>query len=196
MRAHALLSIACAAALATAATAQMQYTAQANSYCNLPGGFCNSGGNFTLAIQNVPTSATGTGTLQISTIGDYSASTESFRVTIEGLNLGVVLNNNGGDDRFNFPNGDAGQDCASSPHQGTATLTEAELNTMIADGTVTLTFDAQSSSINDFCSETMDVTLSFTPGASAVPASSTAGVIATIALVLIALGLGTRRGLA
>jgi hypothetical protein len=203
MRRKAILTIFCAAAFATAGLAQMQYSGTVNNYCSQPGGFCNGGGSFTLTIGNLPTSATGSGTLQLSTVGDYSVSFEAVGVSIDGLNLGIILNNNGGDDRFNFPNGDGGSDCASTPHQGTATLTEAELNAMLADGSVTLTFQATSTAINDLCgsSEFMSAVLTFTPagggggggGGGAAPGLGMPGKAIFAVLVLLGLGLITRR---
>lgn len=88
----------------------------------------------------------GGGTFALETFGDFGFSLdgpavdalENVTVSIEGVSLGTFLNENEADDRFDGVPGDVG--AQEQAQTGVAALTEAELEAILADGQVVITY--------------------------------------------------------
>jgi Ca2+-binding RTX toxin-like protein len=117
----------------------------------------------------------GSGTFTLEAFGDFSNGNtggvviENVTVSIEGIPLGRFLSRDETDDRFEGPPGDAGDDYGNeglTPATGVATLTEAEIEGIIADGTVEITY-TMGSNVHDLTAvfktqEYLEATLAFT----------------------------------
>jgi hypothetical protein len=112
-----------------------------------------SGGDHVFNLA-VPTTATGDAILELSFTGDYDFSSENATITLDGLSLGTVFNENGADDRFDFdfngtddvpddPNGDGTYNDTDFNflYTSSATISLAELLPLLADGQLILTID-------------------------------------------------------
>tara|TARA_R110002111_G_scaffold108420_2_gene167140 strand:- start:604 stop:1203 length:600 start_codon:yes stop_codon:yes gene_type:complete len=105
----------------------------------------------TITFENLstPTMAFSDAIVTLNVRGDYDgfglnifggviAAIENLNVNIDGLDLGTIFNGNVNDDAFNFP-GDAGGN-TTTLLTGTATISQAAFNALIADSLLTLTF--------------------------------------------------------
>ncbi|WP_299475618.1 PEP-CTERM sorting domain-containing protein [uncultured Roseibium sp.] len=95
--------------------------------------------NPTISFLNLatPTSITGDAIFTFSVGGDLSAATEHIDVSIDGFSLGRVFDNDPTNDAFNFTN-DQGAD--GGVFSGSATIAQAVMAGLIADGLLNLEF--------------------------------------------------------
>ncbi len=119
----------------------------------------------------VPTTIVGDATLALTLDGDFNQSNENALITVDGFSLGTVLNDNTGDDDFDFANGDDpdGSSQAGNPDTGTATILNADIAPLIADGAVQIIVNT--SPFVGFSLTTVSGTLSYETGV--VPEPST-----------------------
>lgn len=116
---------------ASASAVTFTQTVTRNAYVNPPGG------SFTLTFNGVPTPLAG-GTLRVRGKGDLDGSNEYLDVTMEGIQFGLLFNNNPNDDRFNNSgSGDIG--LLNSPVSSIANVTLAEFTTVAANGSIVVT---------------------------------------------------------
>lgn len=95
-----------------------------------------------------PTTATSDATLTLSIAGDFDFPGENAIITVDGFNLGTILNRDGSDDLFNFDfNGEDNVRITSSPSNVTdfnelvtssATISLIQLLPIIADGQIVI----------------------------------------------------------
>ena len=109
----------------------------------------------------VPTVIIGDGTLTLTLDGDFNTSSEYADVILDGLLIGRILDDDTGNDPFNFANGDDpdASSSAGDPDTGSATISNAILAPRIADGLLVLQINT-SSTVN-FSTTTVSGTLSF-----------------------------------
>lgn len=133
-------------------------------FCDTQSQFCDvneqnpGGGAFDLALA-VPDYASGDAIFTLSAYGDFEegnnpdVGSETFRVDIEGFDLGFFLNNDPNDDLFdNDLFGDVGNDFFETV-VATAIIPRDTLRRIIADGVFTVTFDSRTG-INDIQGQT------------------------------------------
>lgn len=89
-----------------------------------------------------PTSITGDATITFTVNGDLDWVGEYIDITLDGFSLGRVLDNNSANDAFDFA-GDIGNQ-SSSNLTGTATIANATMAGLIADGFLNLSFNFSS----------------------------------------------------
>jgi hypothetical protein len=120
---------------------------------------------------------TGSGTFTLEAFGDFDAAAdgEDFAVSIEGIQLGRFLSRDEPDDRFEGPPGDAGNQYANAS-TGVAALTEAEIEGIIADGEVVITY-TMGDNVDDLTfgtgtQEYLKATLAFTASTNQLPVAT------------------------
>jgi len=102
-----------------------------------------SGPNVTIPNIVTPTSSMSDATITLNVNGDFNSSYENAVVSLDTYGLGTILDNNSANDLFNF-SGDAGNQSTSTV-TGSATISKAIFNTLIADGFLNLFFNTTSS---------------------------------------------------
>lgn len=119
-------------------------------------------------------------TLTLEAFGDFADfngfrdGSEYIDVSVEGISLGRFLDSDEGNDRFTGPAGDLGSQY-ESPSTGVATLAEAEVEAILADGQVVITY-TMGPGVNDLTyyygtQEYLKATLAFTATVPPVVAS-------------------------
>ena len=98
------------------------------------------GGTLTLTLAGLPTVSITDATVTVSVFGDFNDGGESIDLSVDGLSGGSWLDNNDGNDFITGPVGDVGNQYGSIL-TGTATITLAQLNTILADGTLDFLFE-------------------------------------------------------
>lgn len=90
-----------------------------------------------------PTTIAGDATITFSVLDDLNATNEFVDVSIEGLSLGRVFDNDPSNDAFDFANDQGTQSGLSTAilHTGSATISNADFTPLIADGFLNLLFD-------------------------------------------------------
>ena len=103
--------------------------------------------DFDVTVAATQTAASSDGLLTITISDDLDLSSENATISIEGISLGIVFNNNATDDRFDRFDTDSELDNGfqNTLRTITATLTEAELDQVLADGVVEVNFTLTSS---------------------------------------------------
>ena len=86
-----------------------------------------------------PTTITGDATLTLSAKGDFNGSDAWAKIWLDGVDLGVILNNNATDDAFDFSR-DRGNNKVSKV-TGSMTISEDVFASLIKDGFLNLTLD-------------------------------------------------------
>ena len=99
--------------------------------------------DFDVTVAATQTAANSDGLLTITISDDLNLSSETATISIEGISLGIVFNNNATDDRFDIEgrNSELDNGFQDSLRTITATLTEAELDQVLADGVVEVNFN-------------------------------------------------------
>lgn len=136
-------------------------TGTVTGFANNSGGFNDNSSppaSFTIQLTGLGTNAAGNGFLDLTTFGDFSNQFEYIDVSIEGVPLGRLWDNNTTNDSFvgNNADNDVGQEYGTSPNGGGVTnsnaiaqLTESQLDTFLADGVLTISFDAFGAEVNN-----------------------------------------------
>ena len=125
----------------------------------------NTERDFDVTVAATQTAASSDGLLTITIRDDLDLSTENAIISIEGISLGIVFNNNATDDRFDIEGLDSEADngLQNEPITITATLTEAELDQVLADGVVEVNFTL-TSSVNQLGTSIYDITIEYDSG--------------------------------
>ena len=162
-----------------------------DAFCDLPGTFCcnqcSLADPLDLSIAGADPAATGDATITLELRGDVNDLDEILVVTLEGLSLGTILNNNTGDDPFDHPT-DVGTGCGAS-YLAQATVALSDLAPIIADGQVemTLTPEQENNDIEGCVDPREFVTFTIEYPVGGVPTVPRAGlVILAFALLLLA----------
>ena len=128
-------------------------SALSQPYCDESPSMCNQVASFTVSITSVPTNPAGNAVLTLTSEGDHNGGSESFNVSIEGFDLGVFLDSNPDNDSFdNASFSDIGNTCGAS-NAAPATIPLANLQSIVADGEIEITFSSSSANISDFCDD-------------------------------------------
>lgn len=123
-------------------------------------------------------------TLRIAGDFDNNDASESVTISIDGFSLGTIFDNNVGNDLFNFASDDyVGSHSNYVFMTSTATISQANWASIIADGLITITFDL-SSGVN-CCSDPH----AFTSGSISFTSTAPKPVSTTGSLALALLGL-------
>ena len=157
-------SIICLIALSS----YFQQTIMADVICSIETvtGFANSvefdtnvmpRAGFTISLSGLGTDAEAGGTLDLTTFGDFSNAAEYIDVSIEGVSLGRLWDNNILNDSFigNKVNNDRGQEYGTSPSgedtntNAIAQLTESQLDIFLSDGVLEVTLEAFGPEVNN-----------------------------------------------
>ena len=168
-----------------------------DAFCDLPGTFCcnqcSMADPLDLAIPGADPAATGDATITLEIFGDVNDLDEIVVVTLEGLSLGTVLNNNPNDDEFDHPN-DEGSAC-EVPYLAQATVALSDLMPIIADGQIemTLTPDQENNDIEGCEVPREFVTFSIEYATGGVPTMPKAGLLILAAVLLMLVGYRLRR---
>ena len=116
---------------------------------------------FTIELTGLGTDAIGDGFLDLTTFGDFSNEFEYIDISIEGLSLGRLWDNDTENDSFvgNTLNNDRGQEYGQDIGQdigapignagAVAQLTESQLDTFLADGVLTISFEGFGAEVNN-----------------------------------------------
>ena len=123
-------------------------------------GFSESETVVSLDVPSESTSSLTGGRLTITLSHDLDGRGENVSISINGIDLGIVFNDDVSDDRFDQP-GDVG--LQYQPITIVANLTQAELNQILSDGVVNVSFST-SSTVNFFDTPFYDVTLEYDQG--------------------------------
>ncbi|MGD1846244.1 MAG: T9SS type A sorting domain-containing protein [Salibacteraceae bacterium] len=96
-----------------------------------------TGGTVNLQYTGLPPNPTGNGTLTVFYRGDLSSTTETIGYSLDGTFIGSSL-------------GTGGSDCQALYTSRTFTISNSQLTSMVADGTINILADA-TSGVNNFC---------------------------------------------
>lgn len=131
-------------------------------FANNSGGFNDNSSppaSFTIQLTGLGTDAAGNGFLDLTTFGDFSNQFEYIDVSIEGVSLGRLWDNDTTNDSFvgNNADTDRGEEYGQNPNapqiansNAIAQLTESQLDTFLADdGILTITFEAFGAQVNN-----------------------------------------------
>jgi hypothetical protein len=127
-----------AASLLLASTA-----AQAASISFGPTSASGSGPTINFSGLVAPTGITGDATITFTVNGDLNSSSEYIDINLDGFSLGRVFDNNSANDAFDFA-GDSGNQ-SQSDLTGSATISNAVMAGLIADGLLNLSFSFSNS---------------------------------------------------
>ena len=129
-------------------------------FANNSGGFGDNSSppaSFTISLSGLGTDAAADGFLDLTTFGDFSNAFEYIDVSIEGVSLGRLWNNDTSDDWFvgNNADNDRGGEYdrvvsgATINQSAVAQLTENQLDTFLADGVLIISFDRFGAEVNN-----------------------------------------------
>jgi len=128
-------------------------------FANDSGGFDDNSSppaSFTIDLTGLGTDALAGGFLELTTFGDFSNAAEYVEIWIEGDNFGVLWDNNTSNDSFVGINTDSdigeeyGQSFNSASNASAiAQLTESQLDTYLADGVLSITFETFGAEVNN-----------------------------------------------
>ena len=134
-------------------------------FANESGGFDDNSSppaSFTIELNGLATVATGDGFLNLTTFGDFSNANEYIDVSIEGVSLGRLWDNDTTNDNFvgNLEDNDRGLEYGENVSTETgnpgavAQLTQDQLNAFLADGVLSVSFDAFGAEVNNLQRDT------------------------------------------
>ncbi len=166
-------------------------------------GFANNSGgpgdnsspptSFSIQLTGLGTDAAGDGFLELTTFGDFSSAAEYIDISIEGVLLGRLWDNDTTNDSFvgNVADNDRGleygvnQSTQPANASAVAQLTESQLDTFLADGVLTVSFDDFGDEVNNLNRDTDEfITAKVTINdATAVPEPSTWLLVTALGLV-------------
>ncbi len=129
-------------------------------FANDAGGFGtndNPPAAFTIQLTGLGTDAFADGFLELTTFGDFSNAAEYIDISIEGVSLGRLWDNDTSNDNFagNNQDDDRGQEYGQAfngqlgNESALANLTESQLDTFLADGVLNISFDAFGDEVNN-----------------------------------------------
>jgi len=173
-------------------------TGTVTGFANESGGFGdneNPPSAFTIELTGLGTNAEANGFLDLTTFGDFSNAFEYIDISIEGVSLGRLWDNDSSNDSFvgNNADNDRGQEYGEgfsgeiTNESAVAVLSESQLDTFLADGVLTISFDGFGAEVNNLVNEidefiTATVTLN-EPTASSVPEPSSCLIVTFVGML-------------
>lgn len=139
--------------------------------------FANGVGPYVRSINNVPTTVSGDVTVDFTAFGDFDGDfgqAEWLDIVVEGVNLGRLFDFDSSNDRFDFAGDTTGQYGLGGVPTGTAIITAAEWQTIIADGQIDITYTVGGdvANISNSPDEYLNIGFSWDNGIQPTPAPS------------------------
>lgn len=175
-------------------------TGTVTGFANDSGGFNDNSSpptSFTIDLTGLGTDAAGNGFLELTTFGDFSNAAEYIDISIENVSFGTLWDNDTTNDSFvgTTADNDRGLEYGQNPSNqvnpppgnasAIAQLTESQLDTFLADGVLSVTFDAFGAEVNNLVRDTDEfITAKVTINdPTAVPEPSTSLLVTALGLV-------------
>lgn len=157
---------------------------------------------FTITFSGLPTDSVGGGVLSLTTFGDFSYFLEYIDISVDGDSQGRLWDNDPGNDSFTGTvlDNDVGRDYAitsSGSNPGANLfLSEAELDSFLADGTFVIGFDEFGPEVDDLYdspNEYITATLTYQTASSAAVPEPTSLALFGISACVAGVGAARRR---